>query len=51
RYIYIGHKKYLALKYSARKCTDSLIYYLYVPYEGYRNDNHLLGEGYMERLC
>ena len=41
---YNGHKKYHALKYSAIKFPDGLIYHLFGPYEGRRNHNALLVE-------
>jgi hypothetical protein len=42
RECYNGYKHIHALKYSAVKCPDGLIYHLYGPFEGRRNDNSLL---------
>jgi len=51
RTLYNGHKKIHFLKYSAVKAPDGLIYYLWSPYEGRRNDNILLKEsGLRERM-
>lgn len=41
---YNGYKHLHALKYSAVKCPDGLIYHVFGPYEGRRNDNALLRE-------
>ena len=51
RTLYNGHKKFHSLKYSAVKAPDGLIYHLWGPYEGRRNDNILLKEsGLRERM-
>lgn len=41
---YNGYKHLHALKYSAVKSPDGLVYHLYGPWEGQRNDNVLLRE-------
>lgn len=51
REVYSGYKKKHSLKYSAVKAADGLIYHLYGPFEGRRNDNHLLrASGLLDRL-
>jgi len=48
---YNTHHKHHAVKYSAVKCPHGLIYHLYGPVEGRRNDNMLLRQsGLLERL-
>ncbi|RPA94290.1 hypothetical protein L873DRAFT_1701834, partial [Choiromyces venosus 120613-1] len=37
-----SHKKFHAVKYSAVKAPDRIIYHLFVPYEGCQNNNTLL---------
>lgn len=50
RQAYNCHKKQYTLKYSASMCHDGIIYHLYGPEEGRRNDNHLLdSSGLLDR--
>jgi nuclease HARBI1 len=49
--IYSGYKKVHALKYSAVKCPDGIIYHLAGAYEGRRNDNFLLRDSRLLLLC
>jgi hypothetical protein len=51
RICYNGHKKFHALKYSAVKSPDGLIYHLFGPFEGRRNDNALLNESQLIPRC
>ena len=49
--VYNGHKKMHSLKYSVVKSPDGLIYHCYGPYEGRRNDNHLLDSSNLLVRC
>ena len=51
RICYNGHKKVHSLKYSAVKSPDGLIYHLFRPYEGCRNDNALLNDSGLVERC
>jgi hypothetical protein len=48
---YNGYKHLHALKYSAVKCPDGLIYHLAGPMEGRRNDNALLSASSLLSRC
>jgi hypothetical protein len=49
--VYNGYKHMHALKYSAVKCSDGLIYHLHGPFEGRRNDNALLQDSKLLYRC
>jgi hypothetical protein len=49
--LYNGYKHMHALKYSAVKCPDGLIYHLHGPFEGRRNDNALLQDSKLLTRC
>jgi hypothetical protein len=49
--LYNGYKHMHALKYSAVKSPDGLIYHLHGPFEGRRNDNALLQDSKLLDRC
>ncbi|THU99811.1 hypothetical protein K435DRAFT_818468 [Dendrothele bispora CBS 962.96] len=51
RQAYNGHKKYHALKFQALMLPNGIIGHLDGPYEGRRNDNHLLRESGLLEKC
>jgi hypothetical protein len=52
RQAYNGHKKFHALKFQALMLPNEIIGHLCGPFEGHRNDNHLLSEsGLLECLA
>jgi len=51
RICYNSHKTVHSLKYSAVKSPDGLIYHLFGPYEGRRNDNAQLNDSGLIKRC